>query len=169
MPSSPATEPEPEPAVETDGGVEAEVAELRARVGELDDLRRRALADLDNFRKRSARLVESRVEEAGDAIVRDWLEAVDSVERALRMEPEHPDAEGVRGVLGQMEAILERQGVRRVAARGEPFDPLRHEAVAVRPAGEVPEHTVADVARSGWTRGDRLLRPAQVVVARGAG
>jgi molecular chaperone GrpE len=168
MPSSHASDHEPAPAVEHDGRREAEVAELRERVAQLDDLHKRALADLDNFRKRSARLTESRIEEAGDAMVRDWLDAVDSVERALQIDPEDPRAEGVRGVLDQMEAILDRQGVQRVAARGKPFDPERHEAVAVHPTSDVPEHTVVEVARSGWTRGDRLLRPAQVVVSRGA-
>jgi molecular chaperone GrpE len=63
---------------------------------------------------------------------------------------------------------LDRQGVKRVAARGQPFDPERHEAVAVHPTRDVPENTIVDVARSGWVRGDRLLRPAQVVVSRGA-
>jgi molecular chaperone GrpE len=168
MPSSHASQHEPAPAVDDDDGRDAEVAELRERVAQLDDRHKRALADLDNFRKRSAHLTESRIEEAGDAMLRDWLDAVDSVERALRMEPENALAEGLRGVLDQMEAILDRQGVQRVGARGELFDPERHEAVAVHPTRDVPERTIVDVARSGWTRGDRLLRPAQVVVSRGA-
>lgn len=169
MPSSHASEQEPAPAVENDDGHEAEVAELRERVAQLEDRHKRALADLDNFRKRSARLNESRIEEAGDAMLRDWLDAVDSLERALRIEPENPLAEGLRGVLEQMEAILDRQGAQRVGAPGEPFDPERHEAVAAQPADDVPERTILDVARSGWARGDRLLRPAQVVVSSGAG
>jgi molecular chaperone GrpE len=169
MPSSHASEHKPAPAVANGDGREAEIAELRERVGQLDDRHKRALADLDNYRKRSVRLTESRIEEAGDAMLRDWLESVDSVERALRMEPENPLAEGLRGVLDQMEAILDRQGVHRVGAPGEPFDPERHEAVAVHPTGEVPDRTVLDVARSGWVRGDRVLRPAQVVVSKGAG
>jgi molecular chaperone GrpE len=72
---------------------------------------------------------------------------------------------GLQAVLDQMEAILERQGVTRVGAAGEPFDPERHEAIAVVAAEGVPDRTVVEVARSGYALGDRILRPAQVVVA----
>ena len=65
-----------------------------------------------------------------------------------------------------MEAILARQGVTRLGAAGEPFDPERHEAVGVRSTADVPDRTIVDVARSGFALGDRVLRPAQVIVAR---
>jgi molecular chaperone GrpE len=147
-----------EPAVEGD-----HAAELAA----MEDRWKRALADLDNYRKRSAAETQRRVTESQERMLGDWLEAVDSVERALRMEPE-PDnqlALGLRAVLEQMEAILARQGVERIGAAGEEFDPERHEAVAVRPANDVPDRTVLEVARSGFRHGDRVLRPAQVVVS----
>jgi molecular chaperone GrpE len=163
MPSSPASE-----------GSETVVADERApdeqhvaQLAELEDRYKRALADLDNYRKRSAREVERRVGESREAMVRDWLEAVDSVERALRIEPENPLAAGLRAVLEQMEAILARQGVQRIGRAGEPFDPERHDAVAVQPSADVPDRTVLEVARSGYEIGDRVLRPAQVVVSRG--
>jgi molecular chaperone GrpE len=77
-----------------------------------------------------------------------------------------PGADGLRALLEQMEAILARQGVARTGAPGEPFDPERHEAIGVRDGGgEQP--TIADVARSGFTISDRVLRPAQVIVTRG--
>ena len=94
----------------------------------------------------------------------DWIEAVDSVDRALRME----GGDGLRSVREQMEAILARQGVERVGAEGDRFDPELHEAISVRASDEVPERTVLDVARSGYRRGERVLRPAQVVVSRGS-
>jgi molecular chaperone GrpE len=65
-----------------------------------------------------------------------------------------------------MEAILARQGVQRVGRPGERFDPERHEAIGVRETTEVPDHTIIEVARSGFAIGDRVLRPAQVIVAR---
>jgi molecular chaperone GrpE len=151
MPSSPETE---------------ELEQAQAELERLDDRYKRALADLDNYRKRSAREVDRRVEESGDAMLHQWLDAVDSVERALRMEPENPLFEGLRSVLEQMEAILDRQGVQRLGEVGETFDPERHEAIEVRDTDEVPDRTVLDVARSGYRRGDRVLRPAQVVVSR---
>jgi molecular chaperone GrpE len=140
--------------------------DLAAELERMEDRFKRAVADLDNFRKRSARELERLVTERGDAILRDWLEVVDGVERALRQQPEGPLYEGLRAVLEQMDAILEREGVQRIGERGEPFDPSRHEAIQVIETAEAPDRTVVDVARSGYARGDRVLRPAQVVVAR---
>ena len=71
-----------------------------------------------------------------------------------------------RALLEQMEALLARQGARRIGAAGEPFDPERHEAIEARPSAEVPDRAVLEAARSGWAIGDRVLRPALVVVAR---
>jgi molecular chaperone GrpE len=133
-----------------------------------EDRYRRALADLDNYRKRAAQEVERRVREGGERLVREWLEVVDSVDRALRMPvPENELAAGLRAVLEQMEAILERQGVERIGTPGERFDPEKHEAIAVRETDEVPDRTVLEVARAGYRVDGRVLRPAQVVVSRG--
>src|SRR6476620_680469 len=130
-----------------------------------DDRYLRALADLENYRKRSAQEVERRVSEQAERLLLDWIEAVDSVDRALGMQP----SDGLRGVLEQMEAILARQGVERVGAAGDRFDPELHEAISVQESDEVPDRTVLDVARSGYRRGERVLRPAQVVVSRNGG
>jgi molecular chaperone GrpE len=149
---------EPQPGGERDS--EEELARS-------EDRHRRALADLDNYRKRADQEVARRVAESSERIVRDWLEAVDSVDRALRMPgPTNEIAAGLRAVMEQMEAILERQGVERIGAPGDRFDPELHEAVAVRESDAVPDRTVVDVARSGYRLGDRVLRPAQVVVSR---
>ena len=136
--------------------------ELEARNAELEDRHLRARADLENYRKRSARDLERRTAEAREAMLLDWLQAVDSVERALRMSPE---AEGLRAVLEQMEAILARYGVARAGSPGEPFDPERHEAIGVAD-GDAERPTIAGVARSGYTIDGRVLRPAQVIVTR---
>jgi molecular chaperone GrpE len=154
-----AAEPSSEPPTEHD-----ELAALRTKLAQAEDRYRRALADLDNYRKRAAREVDQRVAGAREAQLRDWLEAVDSVERALRLEPGDP---GLTAVLEQMEAILARQGVTRLDAIGTRFDPECHEAIAVQPAADAPDHTVLEVARSGFALDDgELLRPAQVVVSR---
>ena len=122
----------------------------------------RARADLENYRKRAGQEVERRVAEQADRLLLEWIEAVDSVDRALAMQP----SDGLHSVLDQMEAILARQGVERVGTAGDRFDPELHEAISVRESDEVPERTVLDVARSGYRRGGRVLRPAQVVVSR---
>jgi molecular chaperone GrpE len=160
MPNSPESD-------EGDGGVQvAELEELERRNAELDDRYKRALADLDNYRKRVAGQMERRATETRDAIAAEWLEVVDSVERALLMaEPDSPLAAGLRAVLEQMEAILARQGIRRIGEAGEPFDPERHDAVGVVHVREGPDRSVAEVARSGYAVNGRVLRPAEVVVA----
>jgi molecular chaperone GrpE len=135
-------------------------------LAEMEDRLKRALADLDNYRKRSAREVDRRVLESRESMLRDWLEAVDSIDRALQMDPDGPASAGLRAVLEQMESILARHGVTRTGAAGEPFDPERHEAVAVQESGEAPDRSILNVARSGYALGDRVLRPAQVVVSR---
>jgi molecular chaperone GrpE len=141
--------------------------DLQAELERLEGRYKRALADLDNYRKRSARDLERRVAESTEALLRDWLESVDSVERALLMaEPDSPLTVGLNAVLEQMEGILERQGVTRVGEVGERFDPERHEAVGVVASRDVPDRTIVEVARSGYALGDRVLRPAQVIVAR---
>jgi molecular chaperone GrpE len=156
MPSSPESE-----ATERAPAGEDQLLDDLAR---LEDRYKRALADLENYRKRSARETDRRVLEAREAVLRDWLDAVDSVERALRMAPE--DQPGLRAVLEQMDAILARQGVQRIGAPGDQFDPERHEAIAVRETDDAPDRTILDVERSGFASGERVVRPAQVVVAR---
>jgi molecular chaperone GrpE len=166
MPSSPANDERDEPlqAPSEPAAEAAEVVTLREELARAQDRHRRALADLDNYRKRAEREGDRRVGEAQRALLREWLDAVDSVERALRLEPGDP---GLIAVLEQMEAILARHGVARLDAVGARFDPERHEAIAVQPAVDVPDHTVLEVARSGFGLGDgEILRPAQVVVAR---
>ena len=158
MPSSPESEPEP---------AEVSLAELREELELCKDRHLRARADLENLRKRAARETERRVAESREELLREWLLALDSLERALRMEPpESPALGGLRAVLEQMEAILERHGVRRFGEVGDPFDPERHEAVGVQERDDAPDRSIVDVARSGFALGDRVLRPAEVVVAR---
>jgi molecular chaperone GrpE len=173
MPSSRASETEhreeerqaveaPRPAEE--GGEAGR--DLEAELARMEDRYKRALADLDNYRKRSARETDRRVLESREAQLREWLEVVDSLERALFMQPDDPVVEGLRAVLEQMEAVLARQGVTRMGAAGERFDPERHEAVGVRETDDVPDRTVMEVARSGFEHDGRVLRPAEVIVSR---
>jgi len=162
MPSSHASERQQDPA----NGTEAAERDLQVELEQMEDRYKRALADLDNYRKRSARELERLVTERGDAVLGDWLEVVDGVERALQQTADSPLYDGLRVVLEHMDAVLERHGVRRLGERGEPFDPNRHEAVDVRETDQAPDRTVVEVLRSGYARGDHVLRPAQVVVAR---
>ena len=85
---------------------------------------------MENYRRRSDRELERRVQERGDALLLAWLDVVDSVERALAVETDANARAGLQAVLQQMQAILARHGVTRAGEVGAPFDPERHEAVA---------------------------------------
>ena len=131
----------------------------------MEDRFKRALADLDNYRKRSAREIERLVAERGDAALLDWLEVVDGVERALQQKPENPLYDGLRAVLEQMDVDPRRA----TASAGSAQPASRSTPRATRPSrsarpSEAPDRAVVEVARSGYARGDRVLRPAQVVV-----
>lgn len=142
-------------------------AELRDRVAELDDRRRRALADADNMRKRHA----SELEAARGAarVAREWLPIVDNLDRALEHAEADPASiiEGVRTVRDQAAELLARLGFPRRDDLGTTFDPARHEAVGVRSNIDARPGTVVEVVRPAYGDGDRQLRPALVVVAKG--
>jgi len=143
----------------------SQTEELEAEVARLDDRFKRARADLDNYRKRSAKDVERLVAERTDALIGDWLEIADSVGRALASDAGGPAGDGLRAVRDQIESTLARQGVERAGEIGDAFDPERHEAVDVRPSTDRPDGTIVEVVRPGYTRDGRVLRPALVAVS----
>ena len=142
-------------------------AALEQRVAELEDLWRRALAELDNYRKRTAReLARARRDERAKAAA-EWLPVIDNLDLALehaRADPENI-VEGVRAVRQQALAILAALGYPRRNDEGMAFDPTYHEAVSTVEDEELPPGTVAQVVRPGYGSEDEVLRPAAVVVA----
>jgi len=141
--------------------------ELAAAVAELEDRWRRALADLDNLRKRYARELErERVAERA-RVAAAWLPVVDNLELALAHAGADPTAvvEGIRAVRDQAIGVLAGLGYPRQDEAGVPFDPARHEAVSVVDEPEAAPGTVVRVLRPGYGEGERQLRPAAVAVA----
>jgi len=144
------------------------LADLEARLAEAQDQRLRAVADLDNLRKRCAAQVERAEADARTQVARQWLPVVDNLERAL----EHAEAdprtivEGIRAVRQQALGVLASLGFPRRDDTGATFDPVRHEAIAATYDPRVPPGTVVQVVRPGYGEPDRQLRPAQVVVAK---
>jgi molecular chaperone GrpE len=161
------------PDREDDGAPEEAVAEERARAKEVAELQarlRRALADLDNLRKRYERELARERAAARAQAAGEWLPVVDNLDRALL----HADAdlagvvEGVRAVRDQAVAVLARLGFPRYEETGEPFDPVRHEAVGlVEPRPDIRPGTVVEVVRPGYGTEEAVLRPAGVIVASG--
>jgi molecular chaperone GrpE len=131
----------------------------------LDDLKRLA-ADFDNYRKRVAREQEALSTRAAERLVKELLPIVDDLERALEAAEEHEEAkleEGVRLVQRQLASVLEREGLAEIETTGR-FDPHVHEALLSQPS-EAEEGSVIEVLQKGYRLGERVLRPARVIVA----
>jgi molecular chaperone GrpE len=146
----------------------AAVADLEARVAAAEDQRLRALADLDNLRKRCAAQVERAGADARAQVAGQWLPVVDNLERALEHAAADPRTivEGIRAVREQALSVLAGLGYPRRDDTGATFDPARHEAIATTHDPRVPPGTVVQVVRPGYGAPDHQLRPAQVVVAK---
>ncbi len=147
--------------------LQEQVAALERQVAELEDRWRRALADLENLRKRYERdSAQQRTRERAQ-VAAAWLPVVDHLELALAHATARPTSiiDGVRSVRAQALAVLSGLGFPRRDDVGSTFDPARHEAVAAIPAHHVPAGTVLEVVRPGYGEGEQQLRPATVVVA----
>jgi molecular chaperone GrpE len=147
---------------------EARLADTEARLAAAQDQKLRALADLDNLRKRGAVQVERAEADARAQVARQWLPVVDNLERALEHAAADPRTivEGIQAVRQQALGVLASLGFPRRDDTGATFDPVRHEAVATASDDRVPPGTVVQVVRPGYGEPDRQLRPAQVVVAK---
>jgi molecular chaperone GrpE len=145
---------------------EERLAALEAERDEyLNDLKRVA-AEFENYRKRVSRDQASLVARAHERLVKELLPVLDDLERALAAAEEHEEAkleEGVRLVQRELKAALDREGLAEIETDGV-FDPHVHEALLSQPS-EAEEGSVLEVLQKGYKLGDRVLRPARVVVA----
>ena len=155
-----------EDRTQTEPSVEEQLAALEAERDEhLNDLKRVA-AEFENYRKRVLRDQESLVARAHERLVKELLPVLDDLERALAAAEEHEEAkleEGVRLVHAELAAALEREGLAEIETNGQ-FDPHVHEALLSQPS-EAEEGSVLEVVQKGYRLGDRVVRPARVVVA----
>ena len=152
-----------DPAVRTD----EPVAALERERDEYLDALQRLKAEFDNFRKRTAREQESLVSRAHERLVKELLPVIDDLERALEAAAQHEEAkleEGVRLVHRSLLGILAQEGLAEIETDGA-FDPHVHEALLAQPAAEAEPGSVVQVLQKGYRLGDRVLRPARVVVA----
>jgi molecular chaperone GrpE len=133
----------------------------------LEDRWRRALADLDNLRKRYARELERERQLERSKVAGAWLAVVDNLERALHHSEGDADSvvAGVRAILDQAVQVLDNLGYPRDTETGVPFDPERHEVFNVTDDGGSAPGTVLEVLRPGYGKGAQQLRPAAVVVS----
>ena len=147
-------------------GVDALAEATRQRDEYLDALQR-LKAEFDNYRKRAAREQVDLTSRAAERLVKELLPVLDDLERALAAAEEHEEAkleEGVALVHRALSDTLRRHGLAEIETDGA-FDPHVHEALLAQPAEGRESGEILDVVQKGYRLGDRVLRPARVVVA----
>jgi molecular chaperone GrpE len=145
-----------------------ELGALQTERDELFDRLQRLAAEFDNFRKRAAREQGELLARANERLVKELLPVLDDLGRALEAAAEHEEAkleEGVRLVHRSLASLLEREGLAEIETEGK-FDPHVHEALLTQPS-ELEEGSVLQVIQKGYRLGERVLRPARVVVSAG--
>jgi molecular chaperone GrpE len=146
------------------------LARAQAEAGRLKDAWLRAVADFDNFRKRTRREIDEARRSAREDLLRALLPVFDNLERALQSAQRSTDikamADGLSMVQRQFAEALGREAIARVPTLGKPFDPSVHEAIQQVETDEHPPGTIIAEVQPGYTQGERLVRAAMVVVAR---
>ena len=159
----------PDAGEESLGGLRSELEVRTREAAEARDRYVRTLAEFDNYRRRTGREREEWRRQAQEELLREVLPVLDNFDRALAAPPtagtDQAFRTGVELIHRNFLAALERLGVRPFVAVGEPFDPTRHEAVGRAERRDVADQTVVSEALRGYLLQDRVLRPAQVVVA----
>lgn len=146
---------------------EGELARVTAERDEYLALAQRVQADFDNYRKRAAREQERLVAHAHERVVRELLPVLDDLERALDAAERHEEAvlvEGVQLVEKALRSALEKEGLVEIETDGA-FDPHVHEAMLTQERDGVDPGSVLEVVQRGYRLGDRVVRPARVIVA----
>ncbi len=156
----------------TSSKVGEEIELLRKQADENQDKFIRAAAELENFRKRAGREVENARRYGLERLAQALLPIRDSLEAGLAS-AEQADVEalldGEKAMLRLLDSAFEQAGIEELDPQGEPFDPAKHEAMTLAPSETVEPNTVLTVVQKGYAIHDRLLRPAQVIVAQDPG
>lgn len=168
----------PQEAAAAASAVPAEADVLRGQLdkaaAEAEELRQRhlrAVADLENYRRRALREKDEARKAGTIGLLEDLIPVVDNFAMGLGAAQQHAEgkgfAEGFAMVLSQLQAVLAQNGVERLEPKAQAFDPNLHEAVNQVPHAEIPEGHVVEVVRVGYRLGERLVRPASVVISLG--
>lgn len=167
----------PPPGTETAPPPSADVAALhkdleaaRTEANEFRDLAQRSRAEFANYKRRVERELAEAQQTAAARVLSRYLDVLDDFERALKNQPTEGEAaawaNGVSMIHRKFQNLLDTEGLARIEALGQPFDPALHEAIAHEDTDQHPSGHVADVLRPGYKLGDRVIRPALVKVAR---
>lgn len=174
------TNPPPEPAAQAEtpagtapasGATGDQLAAARQEAAANYERYMRAVADLENFRKRTVREKDELRQFAAASVMEDLLPILDNLSLGLSAARQQTDvkavADGIGLVLDQLKATLGRHGLKEVNPEGQTFDHNLHECISHLPSNDVPAETVSQVVRRGYTLNGRLVRPAAVVVSSG--
>jgi molecular chaperone GrpE len=162
-------EPADNGAVSGEAGPDPRIADLERQLAEQKDRMLRAMAEADNIRRRAQRDAEERVRYANESLVRELIPILDNFDRAVASARAAGGAgsvmAGVELIQRELLRVLERAGVSRYSAVGQPFDPTRHEAIARVVSVDATPDTVVSETAPGYALHGRVVRPALVAVA----
>lgn len=173
-PAADAAEPTAEETQASAESAEPALSELEKAQNEAAEMKTRylrAVADLENYRKRIAREKQDIIRNAAANVVESLLPVLDNMKLGLQAAENHPEAKdvtfGFKMVDDQLKKSLSEQGLEELIPDGASFDPNLHECIAHQPSGEVAEDHIIQTVRAGYRLNDRLIRAANVIVSSG--
>lgn len=164
--------PEPAPADSEGAGPEDKLEAIKKEAAAAQDRYLRAMADLENFRRRTVREKDELRLFGASRILEDLLPVLDNLSLA-QTAARQPNADlknltgGMEMIAQQLKSALAGHGLTEISPAGKPFDPHQHEAISHQPSADVPAEHVLTVVRTGYSLNGRLVRPASVVVSSG--
>ena len=155
---------------------EDELSALKKELAEAKDKTLRTFAELENFRKRSARTLQDELKYANMSLIRDMLPVMDNLLRAIEAAEKQDQAgelteqgkallDGVKMVVEQFNTVLGKHNCTPIEAVNQPFDPNFHQAITQMPSADVAPNTVLMETQKGYVLHDRVVRPSQVIVS----
>jgi molecular chaperone GrpE len=146
--------------------LQKQLAEAQFQAAEYKDGWQRSVAEFQNYKRRVEAEKAETYRLAVGSIIKRYLPVLDDMERAMHSRPEDLAwADGVELICRKLQSILEAEGLKRIEAEGQKFDPYFHEAIAQEPAEGVESGMVFAVVRNGYMLGEQVIRPAMVRVA----
>ena len=152
-----------------DANASAALAAAEARAAESRNNHLRAVAELDNFRKRSEREIDNARKFAIERFAQELVTVGDALEAGIHAAAANPGPallEGAQATLRELHRAFEKAGIKIIDPAGQPFDPQWHEAMVAQESRDHPANTVLSVIQKGYSLNGRLLRPARVVVSK---
>ena len=128
------------------------------------------MADFDNYRKRTERQIESKINQGKAELILKFVSIHDdlfrAIETAKQCKSDHVVIEGLEGILRNVETLFDAEGVKEIETTGTPFDPNIHDAISFKYDDSVPENTVIGEIRKGYVISDKVLRPSLVEISK---